>query len=134
MWMKWRIPRPPRRRPARSCRVVRIQAGVAHAEVGGPGGGGIGIGLQAALRLMVRAANAMLSFVNEHTREKFVITDDLDLVCIELGWDANEVGMCEGGVKGHMKKHLRHGSSLFSITCDRRDTTRRDTTRLTREK
>jgi hypothetical protein len=63
-------------------------------------------------RLMVRAVNAMLSFVNEHTREKFVITDDLDLVCRELGWDANEVGSCEGGVNGYMKKHLRHGSSF----------------------
>ena len=63
-------------------------------------------------RLMVRAVNAMLSFVNEHTREKFVITDDLDLVCRELGWDAVEVGGCEGGVNGYMKKHLRHGSSF----------------------
>ena len=110
--MKWRIPRPPRRRPARSCRVVRIQAGVAHAKAGGPGGGGIGIGLQAALRLMVRADNAMLSFVNERTQEKFVITDDWALACRELGWDANEVGSCAGGVNGYMKKHLHHGSSF----------------------
>ena len=63
-------------------------------------------------RLMVRAVNAMLSFVNEHTREKFVITDDLDLVCRELGWDASEVGSCAGGVNGYMKKHLHHGSSF----------------------
>ncbi|KAL7529209.1 hypothetical protein ACHAWF_002879 [Thalassiosira exigua] len=32
-------------------------------------------------RIMVRAVNAMLSFVNEHTRKKFVITDDLFVVC-----------------------------------------------------
>ena len=32
-------------------------------------------------RIMVRAVNAMLSFVNEHTRKKFIITDDLFLVC-----------------------------------------------------
>ncbi|KAL3785066.1 hypothetical protein ACHAW5_001766 [Stephanodiscus triporus] len=62
-------------------------------------------------RLMVRAVNAMLSFVNEHTRKKFVITDDLDLVCKELGWDANEIEGC-GGVNGYMKKHLHHGSSF----------------------
>ena len=32
-------------------------------------------------KLMVRAVNAMLGFVNEHTRKKFIITDDLVLVC-----------------------------------------------------
>ena len=42
-------------------------------------------------KLLVKAVNAMLSFVNEHTRKKFVITDDLDVVCDELGWDVSEI-------------------------------------------
>ena len=62
-------------------------------------------------RIMVRAVNAMLSFVNEHTRKKFVITDDLQLVCKELGWNLKEIEGC-GGVNGYMKKHLKHGLSF----------------------
>lgn len=37
-------------------------------------------------KLMVRAVNDMLSFVNEHTRNKFILTDDINLVCNVLGW------------------------------------------------
>merc|ERR1719491_626854 len=55
---------------------------------------------------LVRVVNAMLSFVNEHTRKKFVITDDLCLVCKELGWNLKEIEE-EGGVNGYMKKHLQ---------------------------
>eukprot|EP00585_Thalassiosira_rotula_P001099 CAMPEP_0196163060 /NCGR_PEP_ID=MMETSP0910-20130528/48151_1 /TAXON_ID=49265 /ORGANISM="Thalassiosira rotula, Strain GSO102" /LENGTH=390 /DNA_ID=CAMNT_0041428019 /DNA_START=63 /DNA_END=1233 /DNA_ORIENTATION=- len=56
-------------------------------------------------RIMVRAVNAMLSFVNEHTRKKFIITDDLFLVCKELGWNLKEIETC-GSVNSYMKKHL----------------------------
>lgn len=62
-------------------------------------------------RIMVRVVNAMLSFVNEHTRKKFIITDDLFLVCKELGWNLKEIETC-GGVNGYMKKHLTHGLSF----------------------
>lgn len=62
-------------------------------------------------RIMVRAVNAMLSFVNEHTRKKFIITDDLQLVCKELGWNLKEIEVC-GSVNGYMKKHLKHGLSF----------------------
>ena len=38
-------------------------------------------------KFMIRAVNAMLSsFVNEHTRKKFILTDDTHLVCNVLGW------------------------------------------------
>ena len=63
-------------------------------------------------RIMVRAVNAMLSFVNEHTRKKFIITDDLVLVCKELGWNLKEIETCGGSVNGYMKKHLKHGLSF----------------------
>lgn len=62
-------------------------------------------------RLMVRIVDAMLSFVNEHTRKKFIITDDLGLVCKELGWNWKEIQEV-GSVNGYMKKHLRHGLSF----------------------
>lgn len=55
--------------------------------------------------------NAMLSFVNENTRKKFIITDDLVLVCKELGWNIREIEQC-GSVNGYMKKHLKHGVSF----------------------
>lgn len=64
-------------------------------------------------RIMVRAVNAMLSFVNEHTRKKFIITDDLFLVCKELGWNLKEIETC-GSVNSYMKKHLQHGLSFVS--------------------
>lgn len=64
-------------------------------------------------RIMVRIVDAMLSFVNEHTRKKFIITDDLGLVCRELGWNWKEITEeCQGSVNGYMKKHLRHGLSF----------------------
>ena len=63
-------------------------------------------------KLMVRAVNAMLSFVNEHTRKKFVLTDDINLVCNVLGWDKNEIDRCGGTVNGYMKEHIKHGASF----------------------
>ena len=43
-------------------------------------------------RFMAAAAYGLLSFVNEKTRAKFVPTDDLDIVCAELGLDRAELG------------------------------------------
>eukprot|EP00984_Skeletonema_dohrnii_P031445 scaffold23959_cov114-Skeletonema_dohrnii-CCMP3373.AAC.2 len=62
-------------------------------------------------KALVSVMNAMLSFVNEHTRKKFVITDDLFVVCRELGWNLKEIESC-GGVRSYMKKHLKHGLSF----------------------
>lgn len=62
-------------------------------------------------KIMASAVNAMLSFVNENTRKKFIITDDLVVVCKELGWNIKEIEHC-GSVNGYMKKHLRHGLSF----------------------
>ena len=60
---------------------------------------------------LVTVVNAMLSFVNEHTRKKFVITDGLFVVCKELGWNLKEIENC-GGVRSYMKKNLKHGLSF----------------------
>lgn len=57
-------------------------------------------------------ARGLLSFVNENTKKKFVITDDLDTVCTELGWDKAEVEAC-GGVTNFMHKHEKHGSTMI---------------------
>jgi NAD-dependent SIR2 family protein deacetylase len=54
----------------------------------------------------------LLSFVNEQTQKKFVITDNLDTVCEELGWDKAEVEEC-GGVTEFMHKHEKAGESLI---------------------
>jgi hypothetical protein len=54
----------------------------------------------------------LLSFVNEQTQKKFVITDNLDIVCQELGWDKAEVEEC-GGVTEFMHKHEKAGDSLI---------------------
>ena len=43
-------------------------------------------------RFMATAAYGLLSFVNEKTRAKFVLTNDLDVVCAELGLDRAELG------------------------------------------
>ncbi|KAL7483487.1 hypothetical protein ACHAW6_009135 [Cyclotella cf. meneghiniana] len=62
-------------------------------------------------KIMASAVNAMLSFVNENTRKKFVITDDLFVVCKELGWNLKEIEHC-GSINSYMKKHLKHGLSF----------------------
>lgn len=62
-------------------------------------------------KALVSVVNVTLSFVNEHTRKKFVITDDLFVVCKELGWNLKEIETC-GGVRSYMKKHLKHGLSF----------------------
>jgi hypothetical protein len=45
-----------------------------------------------------------LSFVNEDTRRKFVLTDDLNVLCKELGFDKAEIGKC-GGVSKFVEMH-----------------------------
>ena len=57
-------------------------------------------------------AKGLLSFVNTNTQKKFVITDDLSVVCNELGWDKSEVEEC-GGVTQFMHKHEKHGGSMI---------------------
>lgn len=61
--------------------------------------------------MVKKTAGMLLSFVNENTQKKFVITDDLDVVCKELGWDKADVEAC-GGVTEFMHKHEKHGESL----------------------
>lgn len=57
-------------------------------------------------------ARTMLSFVNEKTQKKFLITNNLDQVCQELGWNKEEVEDC-GGVTEFMHKHEKAGSSML---------------------
>ena len=44
--------------------------------------------------------------MNAKTKEKFVITDDLDVVCRELGWYKPDVEKC-GGITEFMRKHQK---------------------------
>lgn len=60
-------------------------------------------------RTVASAARVMLSFVNAQTRAKFVITDDLQRVCDELGWSKEEVEQC-GGIVDFMHKHQANGT------------------------
>ena len=54
----------------------------------------------------------MLSFVNEKTQKKFLITNDLDKVCTELGWNKAEVEEC-GDIVDFMHKHEKAGTSMI---------------------
>jgi len=57
-------------------------------------------------------ARTLLSFVNERTQKKILITNNLDKVCTELGWDKSEVEEC-GGVTDFMHKHEKAGTSMI---------------------
>ena len=57
-------------------------------------------------------AKTLLSFVNEKTKKKFLITNQMDAVCKELGWDKAEVEEC-GGVTEFMHKHEKAGDTLL---------------------
>lgn len=57
-------------------------------------------------------ARSLLSFVNEKTQSKFLITNSLDKVCEELGWDKRDVDDC-GGVSEFMQKHEKLGDSFM---------------------
>lgn len=63
--------------------------------------------------LMSTTARTLLSFVNENTKEKFVLTNKLDKVCEEMGWNEAEVEAC-GGVNEYMRKHEKVGDSLLA--------------------
>jgi len=54
----------------------------------------------------------MLSFVNERTQKKFLITSDLDKVCAELGWNKAEIEEC-GDITAFMHKHEKAGTSMI---------------------
>lgn len=57
-------------------------------------------------------ARSLLSFVNEKTQSKFLITNQLDKVCEELGWDQRDVDDC-GGVSEFMQKHEKLGDAFL---------------------
>lgn len=57
-------------------------------------------------------ARSLLSFVNEKTQSKFLITNQMEKVCEELGWDQREVDEC-GGVTEYMHKHEKLGDSFL---------------------
>jgi hypothetical protein len=59
----------------------------------------------------------MLSFVNERTQKKFLITNDLAAVCNELGWDQSEIDSC-GGISEFMHKHEKAGTSMIMDDLD----------------
>lgn len=54
----------------------------------------------------------VLKFVNENTMKKIVITNNLSVVCEEMGWDQEEVESC-GGVTEFMHKHEKAGADLI---------------------
>ncbi|KAL7559107.1 hypothetical protein ACA910_017519 [Epithemia clementina (nom. ined.)] len=60
-------------------------------------------------------ARTLLSFVNEKTQQKFLITNSLEQVCTELGWDKAEVDEC-GGIQQFIQKH--ESSSTMMIFND----------------
>mmetsp|Transcript_20900 Transcript_20900/g.27483 ORF Transcript_20900/g.27483 Transcript_20900/m.27483 type:complete len:374 (+) Transcript_20900:110-1231(+) len=64
-------------------------------------------------KVVASTSSMLLSFVNESTQKKFVITDSIEKVCEELGWDQKEVEAC-GGVTEFVSKHEKAGDSLIS--------------------
>lgn len=68
------------------------------------------------LLLQARTARVLLSFVNEKTSSKFVITDSLEVVCKELGWSQEEVEAA-GGVNEFIEKHKLVADHLIIADC-----------------
>ena len=60
-------------------------------------------------------AKALLSFVNENTKKKFLITNDLDQVCNELGWSKADIEAC-GGVTQFMHQHETDVATTLLVT------------------
>lgn len=56
--------------------------------------------------MVAATARTMLSFVNETTQKKFVLTNKIDTVCKETGWDVKDVEAC-GGISAFMLKHAK---------------------------
>lgn len=57
-------------------------------------------------------AKTLLSFVNERTQKKFVLTDSLDKVCDELGWDKASVEAA-GGLEAFAAQNDSSGNELI---------------------
>jgi hypothetical protein len=57
-------------------------------------------------------AKTLLSFVNERTQKKFIITDSLDTVCMELGWDMAQV-QAAGGLSSYATMKDSSGGDLI---------------------
>ena len=55
---------------------------------------------------------AAITAVDAYVPE-FVLTNKLDKVCDELGWNEAEVEAC-GGVNEYMRKHEKVGDSLLA--------------------
>eukprot|EP00934_Nitzschia_sp_Nitz4_P002149 Nitzschia sp. Nitz4//scaffold64_size103689//47243//48484//NITZ4_004434-RA/size103689-processed-gene-0.79-mRNA-1//1//CDS//3329556124//2149//frame0 len=62
--------------------------------------------------MLATTSRTLLSFVNEKTQRKFVVTNNLSVVCEELGWDQREVESC-GGVAEFMHKYEKAGTDLI---------------------
>lgn len=62
-------------------------------------------------KYLVDTASALLTFVNRTTKSKIIITDDLDILCQELGWSKEEIECC-GGTNEYLKKY-QIGNSNF---------------------
>ena len=54
----------------------------------------------------------MLSFINAKTRQKFVITGDMEKACEALGWKPEQVQEA-GGMTEFMHSHETLGTSLM---------------------
>mmetsp|Transcript_14616 Transcript_14616/g.22568 ORF Transcript_14616/g.22568 Transcript_14616/m.22568 type:complete len:372 (+) Transcript_14616:42-1157(+) len=67
-------------------------------------------------KMMARTASVLLSFVNEKTSSKFVITDSIEVVCKELGWSQEEVEAA-GGVNEFIEKHKLVADDLILAEC-----------------
>jgi hypothetical protein len=63
-------------------------------------------------RTVAYMARTLLSFVNERTQKKFILTDNLDTVCEELGWDKSEV-LDAGGIEGYAIRQDTSGNDLI---------------------
>lgn len=62
--------------------------------------------------MLSTTAKTLLSFVNDNTRKKFVLSSSLTEVCDQLGWDQTEVEEC-GGVTEFMHKHESAGAGFL---------------------
>jgi hypothetical protein len=62
--------------------------------------------------MQAKTARTLLSFVNEKTQKKFLITNELEQVCADLGFNKAEVEEC-GGVCEYMHKHEKAGDLVL---------------------
>jgi hypothetical protein len=59
-----------------------------------------------------KTVRMLLGFVNEGTKQKIILTDNLDEVCKELGWYRPDIENC-GGIAAFMKKHQKDNNSFI---------------------